>query len=270
MSDASKKKFTEDEVGRLLQLAIKRQEEVKDTHASLDHGLTLEEIERIAREVGIDPMHLNYALAHLDDPTDEAPGFYFWGSPQILEFGAEVDGRLTEETMVDMLAAIRETFPKSRGNFEKLKNSFSWNNSTITIEAQPLGEKTLLNLKEKMDGPIVGAHLWWILSLLLGLMIYVGTDTTLFTLSITAGITGLLYAIGWYVNRTISEKKEQKIRGLLSRLREISVVHNQPATWSYADSATNTSPTSKLDLEASKGYVADPPGKEAVKKTKSS
>ena len=269
MPDTPQKKFTEDEVGRLLQLAIKRQEDAKEIQPALDHGLTLEEVERIAQEVGIDPRHLRYALAHLHDQPAKVSRFHFWGTPSTLDTEIQVQGQLTEDVMVDVLAAIRGDFPKRRGVFEKLKHSFSWTNGTVTIEGQPVGEKTLLTFKEKMESPIIGAHIWWMISLVIGVLM-TGNNQTLFIFSVMLGITSLLYAMAWLINRSLRQKKEKKINRLLSRLQEILTEHNQPVVWSYADPAASTAPPPKLDLDVSEGYHAGTKNRDTGKKTKSS
>ncbi len=270
MSNASDRKFNEDEVGRLLQLAIRRQEEVKETRSSLDQGLTLDEIERIAQEVGIEPKHLRYALTHLNDLPEKKSGFHFWGTPTVLESEIEVKGQLSEEAMIDMLAEIRETFKTSRGTFENLKHSFSWNNSAVTVQAQPVGDNTAIHLKEKMDSPIIAAHLWWMLTLLLGMMIFLGKDQTLFTFSMTVGIASFFYAIGWFINRHLMKKKESNNRDLLSKLHEISAAHNQPVIWSYDDVPPSQAAEKRVALEDVDSYQPGKISNRAPNKTKSS
>ena len=49
MQDSNKRTYNEEEVGRLLQLAIKRQEADSEVKYNLDHGLTIKEVKRIER-----------------------------------------------------------------------------------------------------------------------------------------------------------------------------------------------------------------------------
>ncbi|MFK7848475.1 MAG: hypothetical protein AB8G77_24510 [Rhodothermales bacterium] len=271
MSDSQGRTFNEEEVSRLLQLAIQQQEADTEAKYNLDHGLSLEEIQRIAAEAGIDAKYIRHALQNLDkkEEPDIKPGF--WGAPIALVYDTNVPGQLTEKVMVDILAEIRKEYKDTRGNFAKLKNSFEWTNagassmSPSVVQAQPLNNATHLLIKERMDSFLALSYLPAGLALMLSTLIFLKEPTTTAFLVATI-VTSVLFFSARWANWRNHKKRHKALTTLQNNITRV-IEKNDSANWSYGDQTSARG--SLLDLEESEGYLDDEEKMRASNKTKS-
>jgi len=87
------------------------------------HGLSQEELEQIAAEVGLDPAFIQTALAELDAGVDEEEGFHFWGGPIKIEEELVIDGEVSEDQWAAMVPEIRQALG-SMGSIGRLGRGF--------------------------------------------------------------------------------------------------------------------------------------------------
>ncbi len=251
MSDPSKRTFNEEEVGRLLQLAIKQQEADTEAKHDLDHGLTFEEIQRIAAEAGIDEKYVRYALQNLHRKAtpDIKPGF--WGAPTSLVLDKEIPGLLNEDLMVEILSELRKTYKKSRGVFEQFKTSFEWTSASssgghILVQAQPVGNNTRITVKERLDGYIVLTHFMEFIILFIGTMISIGQQNPALFLGVLSAVASIFFLARWGM-WNIHKRRNQKLSGLLENIRQIAESHHD-SDWSYGDqTSAHDMPLIELD-----------------------
>ena len=256
MSDANNRIFSEEEVGRLLQLAIQQQEDDSEAKYNMDHGLSLAEVQRIAAEAGIDAKYVKRALRNLDayQKTDIKPGI--WGMPSKLEIDFTVPVLLNEDAMEAMLIEIRKSFKNTRGNFDKLKHSFSWTNkgsvaSPVVVQAQPINEKTHIQIIERQDNPLVLSHLLGMI------LLFAGTIGSIAESNLKAfGVILSIFAALFFIARWICWKIYQKRHKILSELKDriITIVEDfEEKPWSYADNE-KADQHPELDLHEAEGY----------------
>ena len=269
MRDSDNRIFSEEEVGRLLRIAIKQQEADAEAKYNTDHGLSLQEIERLASEAGIDAKYIRAALQNLDVPDEETISPGLWGMPLVIEFKYQVPGKLTEEAMERILGEIRRTFKKTRGKFDTLKNSFEWSNThgTAVVQAQPVNNATHITIKERQDNPLVLSYLIPFMLLLVG---GIGSmaEGSLMAFSVILGI----FAAMFFLMRWICWRIYQKRHTALSELRDkinLALEDTREKTWSYADDTNTESAGPQLSLDVAEGYQSEHETRISSKKTKS-
>ena len=82
--------YGEQEIGALIQRAAEIQERAEDRS---DPGVSLRELERIASEVGIDPVHLRAAAVELAGRSGTTGVSRLWGGPFVLRERRVVGGK---------------------------------------------------------------------------------------------------------------------------------------------------------------------------------
>lgn len=112
-----------------------------------EEGLTLEEIEQIAADSGIDPVYIREALAGGASPSDTKKKFHILGAPLSIEVGKEVPGSMSPEEWEQVVHEARRTMGKSGGMVQKLGNSLEWESPDkkfilTSLTATPSKDKT--------------------------------------------------------------------------------------------------------------------------------
>lgn len=261
MPYSNKKTFSEDEVGRLLQRAIERQEADRD-HVDIDQGLSLDEIQRIAEEVGIDAKYVQMAFLDMQAKKPEEAGLGIWGSPTTVELERVVPGHLTDNAIESMLAAIRSNHKTSRGQFEKLNHSFEWSasnasGSRLVVSAQRKGKNTKITIRDRMDGFLALFHLWTIFPLFISFIVTLGKGNPnglLFGLP----IAGILFFIARWTSTMYYKKTKLKHQKLLDQLAMLAGEQAQSSDWTYEEpqSTRNVAMRDRprLDLDDSEAF----------------
>ena len=247
--------YTEEQVNRLLQRAIERQEADQKHHYDNQHGLTLTEIERVATEVGIDPRYVRLALADIHRPreTPFEPGI--WGSPRLIEITKEIPGRLSDTAIAEILSEIRSNEMGLNGDFDKSANRFDWSTKPgssvhrVSIKGEPWEQNTVLSLKFDMSQAQVLIHfLPTFLPLFFGFMLTL-TGKAPLALPIVIGVLGVVFFfLRWGITQ-MYKSKQRECEALMDRLVSIAIErHEQASNWSYEDQKSNTGkPVISLD-----------------------
>lgn len=110
MADLTERRsYTRDEISTILRRAAELQGSVSEKPGA---GLTLEELQQLAREADIDPSFVEaaaYELARGDDPAART----FMGGPLNLTLKRRVAGRVSDEAFARMVTAARRKFDQS-------------------------------------------------------------------------------------------------------------------------------------------------------------
>lgn len=261
MPDSNKKIFSEDEVGHLLQLAIERQEADRD-HVDIDHGLSLDEIQRIATEVGIDARYVQMAFLDMQAKKEKAEGPGFWGAPVTLELERTIPGHLNDHAIESMLMAIRSANKTNRGQFEKLNHTFEWtasnsSGSRLIINAQRKGKNTKITITDRMDGFLALFHLWTFFPLLISFIVTFGKGNPNGML-LGLPIAGIMFFLARWASTMMYRKSKKKHEELLDKLTTLAGEQAQPSDWTYEEPETAHTETRRsknlLDLEDDQAY----------------
>lgn len=116
--------FSQKEIQGLLKKATELQK--KDVLNKNEEGLTLEEIEQIAADSGIDPVYIREALAGGASASGSEKKFHILGAPISIEVGREVPETMSPEEWEQVVHEARRTLQKSGGIVQKLGNSLEW------------------------------------------------------------------------------------------------------------------------------------------------
>lgn len=249
MPDADRQ-YTEDEVRELLARAVERQEADR-RHAHTAHGLTLEEVERIAAEVGIDPRYVAAAAEDLERTASLAGINPYLGGPLRIERERTVEGRLTEADVAPLVEALRTAYnPKDRGRVETLAGTVEWSGKAddsgdrLFFKVEPRGNHTQITLRHAMDSTAVLLHLWPPMLLVFGLIPLVAPDGSLTLTAVMTAVAAALYGLAWISYRALARKREQKLRGMMDRLEAMAAEAARP------DRLAAPEPAGRLDLES--------------------
>ena len=157
------RRFSEEEVHALLRFASARQQE-EQQHTRLEEGLTLEEIQRIAQDAGIEPSYLREAVLDLQSNEPEGKNNNYVGGPINFKIERFIEGRLDDEDQALVVAELRKHFPKKDGKYSQLGSMLDWKiatgSSTINVHLEPVGENTRILWEEDMDDTAIVMHIF--------------------------------------------------------------------------------------------------------------
>ena len=252
--------FKEEEVSRLLQMAIEQQEADRQHRFDSEHGLSLGEVERLASEAGIDPKYIRMALSRLNMPPEMPfkPGI--WGSPTKLEITRRVPGHLTDKAIAEMLSEIRSCVKSTRGHFEKIGDSFEWTassseqTSVLMVRGQPDGDHTIVTVQGNFSQHLVLFHFAAFFPL------FIGTLATLAekipqALPIGIAIAATLFFLGRWGASLFYKSKKKDYQELMDKLETIAAENLEEANnWSYESPSRSSSSKPIINLDEADSY----------------
>lgn len=151
MSDQQSRRYSEREIGAILKRATELQDDRERTTGITPEGLTLDEIEQIAHEVGVDADLVRLAATEMIYTGTPEKRWYFLGGPLKTEEHALVPTHPTDEDLDEMVVAIREHLGQ-KGSFEKLNGALTWTSpergDQVEISVVPEGEQTRIQGKQ--------------------------------------------------------------------------------------------------------------------------
>ncbi len=112
MRDDGVRQYTEKEVSRILRRATELQS-ASAPQSIASGGVRLDELERIAAEVGIDPAHLRSAADELDTHGLDDSQTRWLGAPPEYEIERIVDANLTEEAWQGLVGELNSIYKQS-------------------------------------------------------------------------------------------------------------------------------------------------------------
>ena len=139
------RRFTEDEVAQIIERATRVDGEADRIGSGDDGeprrpGMTLAEIQRIGREVGISDDAIASSARALVYRSEEPEVNRRWmGVPVGVAGAAELPRRLTEEEWAQLVALIRDRF-SAHGKLESAGSLMSWRNGNLRVQLEPNGD----------------------------------------------------------------------------------------------------------------------------------
>jgi hypothetical protein len=161
----SSRRYTDDEVQRLLKRAAELESEGPALPAKVE-GPTLEEIESIALEAGIDPSMVRQAAHELDSPsggvTMLAPqSSLFLGAPTVFELERVVRGEASQATL-ERLVPLLQRAADGMGHPSLMGKTLTWQSEdssktrTLLVTVSGGRRETRIGLEERY-GNLAGA-----------------------------------------------------------------------------------------------------------------
>lgn len=212
----SKRRYNEQQIGAILQRSGEIQAGLTPEVDS--HGLTLEELQKVASEVGIEPFVVEQAALEVDS-TEVGARKGVASGPRVLDH--TIDGAITDEQWEDMVIRLRQHSGKS-GTSTLHGSTREWTSDSdmgsLTLTAATRNGRTRFRLLGDTSGV---SAVGWILGLTFGLL---GVLIMSVLLGKKAGMEGWLVAlvaamtsslvIGLTATMTKSwEKKSQRALG---------------------------------------------------------
>jgi hypothetical protein len=118
------RRYNEEEVRLILKQALDPALDESKPQAIQD-GLTLQELQEIGAEVGIDPGRIQLAAARMESPV-QAPANPYLGMPTTVRFESTIEGAsLSTETESDVVSLIRTVLGR-QGVVDRWERSFEW------------------------------------------------------------------------------------------------------------------------------------------------
>jgi hypothetical protein len=217
------RKFTDREIGLILRRAVELEEGSPSKAVSGPRGLTLGELQEIAKEAGIDPGMVGRAAAEVEGRADLEPGS-IWVPPAVKREVRALPGEMSQEDVGKLMRLVDQEV-EAQGTVVEAVGGVRWTSNTrflsTQVSVEPSGDDTLLRVEERYSemirGPLHGIPTTW--GFLLGLA--VGLDLSL-ALPMLIVLIGIMAIIGWasgdLIWRALSAGSEKRVRALTERL----------------------------------------------------
>lgn len=182
-------------------------------------GLTVDELEQIASDSGIDPIEISKAVAQIDR-GDDRPDRTFWGGPFSFFEQVQIDHEISTVEWENMLVMIREFF-RSNGEVSIRESVFEWNSpwgTTNSAQITALKEHGKTKISTRWSGPLTALPFYIPLPLVAIASVFFASE--FLELSAVPGFSFVLFSVGltftvgrWALRRHL-EKGFSKLRKL--------------------------------------------------------
>lgn len=232
---ATARRYTDQEVALVIKRAAELQAQAAQVSEEERSGLSLTELEQIAREAGLDPGLVRRAATELDTRHTTTPRSRFLGAPSVLTLERTIDGEVPASEYEPIVEDLRRAF-NDNGYVSTLGRSLAWssmapngrggNQKRVNVAITPRNGRTTIRVEESLR-PVAGG-------LFGGIMGGVGGGTSGLTLglgsqllhSFPAGVGLWLLALGgtYGLARTIfthvARSRGERLRDVLNRIAE--------------------------------------------------
>ena len=232
--------YDEKEVARILERATELQSD-RPSPAGGRSGMSLEELESIAREVGIDPVHLKRAARELDTRTpgdDAAKGLL--GGPLSLVLERTIPGELDESDFEPIVLEI-QLHTDSHGLPSLMGRTLSWQaetaskTRTLQVVVSSRNGETLIRIEERLHQFASGLFAGTVAGVGGGVGIGVGLPlglevigSTLFAVAFPLGVIGVTYLGCREIYRQVIRRRSRRLQELLESLTDVVERSIQP------------------------------------------
>jgi hypothetical protein len=231
--DDLRRRYGDKEVGLILKRAADLQRQ--DPAGTAGGGLTVEELEEIAAEAGIDPSYLRRAAQELDISAtylaDEAPTL-LTGAPLTVRLERTVVGELPESELDRLVPDIQQA-ADGHGQASLIGHTLTWRSNTSNTERSLLVDvsardgQTHILIEERLHGlagQLFGGLLGGVgggIGLGIGLGVGLGAlGSAAFAIAFPAAVIGGSYVMARSIFGSVARRRRRVLRDLLDRLTE--------------------------------------------------
>ena len=264
MDDAeSRRLYGEKDVSRIL----KRATELQDERGEMEpHGLTLAELQQIAREVGIAPEAVAAAAAELREP--ERRGFHLHGAPTSFSHERVVAGEVSGDGWDAMLDEIRRAY-RMVGVSDRTGHSLEWTHSGRYAQAQVTvtarDGRVRFRIAEhypRQAAIFFGPFMALFAGLMPALFVASGLPAPL-ALALGIALFGVVFVLLRFAFAAHVRRKEQQARALMHRLERLAAAPPPTAltastTAALASTHADTRADTRTDVPAAAIPLPDP------------
>lgn len=234
------RRYNDKEVARIIKQASELQQ--SDAPGESASGLSLAELEQIAREAGIDPAMVRRAAVDLDAQVSVGRPSRFLGAPSSLALERTIDGEVSPDEYDALVAEIQRAVG-GMGSASLLGRSLQWTSAgggrhrvstrTVQVTVAPKNGRTTIRIEEPVGQLAGGLFLGLMGGIGMGLMPLAGVGGGYLGMSVAGPGFAIAVAIaacgaflgGTYLlartifNRIVSRRGET-LQALMSRLVE--------------------------------------------------
>jgi len=220
----SERRFTDREIGQILRRAVELEEGSPSKAVTSARGLTLSELQEIAKEAGIDPGMVGRAVAEMESRGGLEP-WSIAGPSGVRRDVRTVPGEMPREKVGELMRVVDQEV-EAQGTVVEALGGVRWTSNTRFVSTQvsvePSGNDTLLRVEERYSemirGPLHGIPASW--GMFLGLAL--GLEGLSLALPLVIILTAIMTLIGWSVGdlvwRGLSAGSRKRVRALTERL----------------------------------------------------
>ena len=218
------RRLSEKEVALVLRRAVELEEDSPSSNLPSARGLTLPELQEIAREAGINPNLVTQAVAELSEKPGLEP--FSIGGPSTTKKEVRVlPGRLSREGMGELMRIVDQEVA-AHGTVVEALGAVRWTSSgwllNTQVSVEPTNGETLLRVEERYSdsvrGPLHGIPTFW--GLILGLGLSLGEFGVALPVALVIAVAGA--ALGWLsgdlIWRGVAAGSGKRVSSLVDRL----------------------------------------------------
>jgi len=218
------KLYNEKEIGAILKKAA---ENSSGDNADTSMGLSVDELQQLASDAGIDPDQIIKAISEIElaSVKDDKS---FWGGPFSFSSQMVVDGEITAGEWEEILASIREYF-KAKGDVSTRESVMEWSSpwgSSNSAHVTALKENGKTKINVFWNGPLTALPFY--LPVPLAAIASIPFASEFLELTAVPGISfvllmsGVAFTIGRWALRRHLDKIFGKFRQMMSGFEKIT------------------------------------------------
>jgi hypothetical protein len=220
----TERRFTDREIGLILRRAVELEEGSPSTAVTSARGLTLSELQEIAKEAGIDPGMVGRAVAEIESRGDLEP-WSIAGPSGVRREVRTVPGEMPREKVGELMRVVDQEV-EAQGTVVEALGGVRWTSNTrflsTQVSVEPSGDDTLLRVEERYSqsvrGPLHGIPTGWaaMVGLIVGVEQLALAWPLVLVLMVVTGILG--WVTGDLIWRGVSAGSQKRVRALTERL----------------------------------------------------
>ncbi len=220
----TERRFSDKEVALVLRRAIELEEASPSSDLTAAGGLTLTEIQDVAREAGINPSLVTRAVAELSEKPELEP-FSVFGPSTVRKEVRILPGEASREDMAELMRLV-DGEVAAQGTVVEALGAVRWTSNgrflNTQVSVEPTDGETFVRVEERYSdtvrGPIHGIPTAW--GLIIGLAVGLeGMSLALPVALVVAVVIGMLgWGIGDLVWRGVAATSGPRVKRLADRL----------------------------------------------------
>ena len=148
----TERRYTDDEVAEIIARASEKEQDSRTRLQRVEEGLTLEDLQKIGSEAGIEPALIAQAARSLDIAPAPAPPA-FLGLPLGAARTVRLGRKITDAEWDQLVVTLRETF-NAKGVIRHEGNFRSWSNGNLQCLVEPDGDGQRIRFRTVRGGAL--------------------------------------------------------------------------------------------------------------------
>ena len=240
---ADARRYTDQEVALVIKRAAEWQVKETERTESSATGLSLTELEQVAREAGLDPALVRRAAVDLDTRNSTSPHSHFLGAPSIISIERTIRGEISSDEYEPIVEELRRAF-NDNGFPSTLGRSLAWTSMqssrgrhqggrSVNVTVSPRGGNTVIRAEESLRpiaGGLFGGLMGGIGGGTTGLTVTVGLNvmhSAMFAGGLWLSVLGGSYLLARTIFGHVARGRGDRLRAVVDRIAE-HVVQTTP------------------------------------------